>query len=69
MMFVSWSPGSALFWRACLATGYGISIKEFSTGNTLIITGVMAVCTGAMMLALWIGGQGTEDDRAPARRR
>lgn len=54
MMFVMLVAGIGLVLAGLLATGYGILIKEFSTGNTLIITGVMAVCTGAMMLALWI---------------
>src|SRR4030095_12965889 len=53
MMFVMLVAGIGLVLAGLLATGYGILIKEFSTGNTLIITGVMAVCTGAMMLALW----------------
>jgi hypothetical protein len=53
MMFVTLVAGIGLVLAGLLATGYGILIKEFSTGNTLIITGVMAVCTGAMMLALW----------------
>src|SRR5712691_10601471 len=54
MMVVMLVAGIGLVLAGLLATGYGISIKEFSTGNTLIITGVMAVCTGAMMLALWM---------------
>ena len=54
MMFVMLVAGIGLVLAGLLATGYGISIKEFSTGNTLIITGVMAVCTGVMMLALWM---------------
>ncbi|MEH2556746.1 hypothetical protein V1286_004275 [Bradyrhizobium algeriense] len=54
MMFVMLVAAIGLVLAGLLATGYGISIKEFSTGNTLIITGVMAVCTGAMMLALWM---------------
>jgi hypothetical protein len=37
-----------------LAIYYGIQIKEFSFGNTLILTGVIGICTGAMMLALWV---------------
>jgi hypothetical protein len=35
-----------------LAIGFGIPIKEFSTGNTLIMAGVIGACTGAIMLAL-----------------
>jgi hypothetical protein len=54
MMFVMLVAGIGLVLAGLLATGYGILIKEFSTGNTLITTGVMAICTGAMMLALWV---------------
>jgi hypothetical protein len=35
-----------------LAIGYGITIKEFSTGNTLILSGVTGVCTGAILVGL-----------------
>jgi hypothetical protein len=45
--------GIALVLAGLLAIGFGIPIKEFSTGNTLIIAGVMGVCAGAIMLALW----------------
>lgn len=44
--------GIGLVLAGLLATGYGITIKEFSTGNTLIISGVIGACTGAIMLAL-----------------
>ncbi|MEO8319262.1 MAG: DUF308 domain-containing protein [Bradyrhizobium sp.] len=37
-----------------LAIGYGFTIKEFSTGNTLILSGVIGVCAGAIMFALWM---------------
>jgi len=37
-----------------LAVGFGIPVKEFSFGNTLIVTGVVAGCTGAIMLGFWI---------------
>lgn len=37
-----------------LAIGYGISVKEFSVGNTLIQSGVIGVCTGALMFAFWV---------------
>jgi hypothetical protein len=32
----------------------GVPVKEFSFGNTMILTGVIGVCTGMMMLALWM---------------
>jgi hypothetical protein len=37
-----------------LAIGFGIPVKEFSVGGTLILTGVIGVCTGAIMLGLWM---------------
>ena len=54
MMFVMLVVGIGLVLAGLLAIGFGIPIKEFSTGNTLIVTGVMGVCTGAIMFALWI---------------
>jgi hypothetical protein len=52
MMVVVFVVGIALVLAGLLAIGFGIPIKEFSTGNTLIMSGVMGVCTGAIMLAL-----------------
>ena len=52
MMFVMLVAGIGLVLAGLLAIGFGIPIKEFSTGNTLIIAGTMGVCTGAIMLAL-----------------
>jgi hypothetical protein len=37
-----------------LAIGFGIPVKEFSFGNTLILTGAVVACTGAMLLGLWV---------------
>lgn len=54
MMFVMLVVGIGLVLTGLLAIGFGIPIKEFSTGNTLIVTGAMGVCTGAIMFALWI---------------
>ena len=45
--------GIGLVLAGLLAIGYGIPINEFSIGNTLIITGVIGVCTGVIMLGLW----------------
>jgi hypothetical protein len=44
--------GIGLVLAGLLAIGFGIPIKEFSTGNTLIMAGVIGACTGAIMLAL-----------------
>jgi hypothetical protein len=46
--------GFGLVLAGLLAVGYGITINEFSTGNTLILAGVSGVCTGAIMLGLWV---------------
>lgn len=35
-----------------LAIGFGIPVKEFSFGNTLIVSGVLGACTGAVLVAL-----------------
>lgn len=37
-----------------LAIGFGVPVKEFSFGNTLIVTGAIVACTGAIMVGLWI---------------
>jgi hypothetical protein len=46
--------GIGLVLAGLLAIGYGFTIKEFSTGNTLIISGVIGACSGAIMLGLWM---------------
>ncbi len=37
-----------------LGVAYGISIKEFSFGNTMIIAGAVTACTGTIMIALYV---------------
>jgi hypothetical protein len=54
MMFVVLVAAIGLALAGLLAIGFGIPIKEFSTGNTLIIAGVIGICTGAVMFALWV---------------
>lgn len=44
--------GICLVLAGVLAIGFGIPVKEFSFGNTLILIGAMGVCSGAIMLAL-----------------
>ncbi|MGE9009324.1 hypothetical protein ACO2JO_12120 [Leptospira interrogans] len=46
--------GIGLVLAGLLAIGYGITINEFSTGNTLILTGATGFCTGVIMLGLWV---------------
>ena len=53
MMFVMLVAGIGLVLAGLLAIGFGIPM-EFSTGNTLIIAGAIGVCSGAIVLALWM---------------
>ena len=43
--------GLCLLLGGIVAVGFGVPYKEFSLGSTLILTGVIAACTGMMMLA------------------
>jgi hypothetical protein len=36
-----------------LAILFGLPVKEFSFGNTLILVGAISICTGMVMIALW----------------
>src|ERR1700716_2027345 len=54
MMVVLLIAGAGLLVAGLLAIGFGIPVKEFSFGNTLILTGAIAACTGVMLLALWM---------------
>jgi hypothetical protein len=44
--------GIGLVLAGLAAIGFGIPVKEFSFGNTLIFTGTVAGCTGMIMLGL-----------------
>ena len=48
-----------------LAILYGVPVKEFSFGNTIILAGVMGVCTGLVLFGLWVA---VREIRAVARR-
>jgi hypothetical protein len=37
-----------------LAIGFGIPINEFGLGNTLILAGSVAACSGLVILSLWV---------------
>ena len=54
MMVVTLVVGIGLALAGLLAIGFGIPIKEFSFGNTLILAGVMVSCTGFVLLGLWM---------------
>jgi hypothetical protein len=44
--------GIAVLAAGLLAVVFGIPVKEFSFGNTLILAGAIAACTGVIMLGL-----------------
>jgi hypothetical protein len=53
MMVVMLVAGIGCLLAGLLAIGFGIPVKEFSFGNTLILTGAVTACTGLVMLGLW----------------
>ncbi len=52
MMIVLLVAGIGIVVAGLLAIVFGIPVKEFSFGNTLILAGAVAVCTGLIMLSL-----------------
>jgi hypothetical protein len=54
MMVALLVAGIGVLLGGLLAIGYGIPVKEFSFGNTLIISGAITACAGALMLGLWV---------------
>lgn len=45
--------GICVFVAGVVAVAFGIPVKEFSVGNTLIFSGVTGSCTGLIMISLW----------------
>jgi hypothetical protein len=37
-----------------LAIVYGVSVQAFSLGNTMIVVGATAACTGMLLIGLWV---------------
>jgi hypothetical protein len=54
MMTMLLIAGFAVLAVGLLAIALGIPVKEFSFGNTLILTGAIAACTGVVLLGLSI---------------
>jgi hypothetical protein len=54
MMVVMLVVGIGCLLAGLLAIGFGIPVKEFSFGNTLILAGAVAACTGLVILSLWV---------------
>jgi hypothetical protein len=53
MMVVMVVAGVGCLLAGLLAIGFGFPVKEFSFGNTLILTGAVTACTGLVILGLW----------------
>ena len=53
MMVVLLVAAIGLLLAGLVAIGFGIQINEFSFGNTLIVAGTVAACTGMLLLGLW----------------
>ena len=54
MMVLLLIAGIGFLLAGVLTIGFGIPVKEFSFGNTLILTGTVAACAGMIMLGLWM---------------
>ena len=52
MIIVLSVAGTVVLLAGLVAIGFGIEVKEFSLGNTLILAGVVAACSGLIMLSL-----------------
>jgi hypothetical protein len=52
MMTMLLIAGIAVLAAGLLAVGFGIPVKEFSFGNTLILCGTVVACTGLVMIGL-----------------
>jgi hypothetical protein len=54
MVVVLLIAGIGFLLAGLLTIGFGIPVKEFSFGNTLILAGTVGACTGMVMLGLWM---------------
>lgn len=53
MLAVLLIGGVGFLLAGLLAIGFGIPVKEFSFGNTMILAGAIVACTGVLMVAIW----------------
>ena len=65
MIIVLQVAGAIALLAGLVAIGVGIPVKEFSFGNTMILAGVVGVCTGLMLFGLSVVAS---EVRALARR-
>jgi hypothetical protein len=54
MAIVLLIAGIGFFLAGLVQIALGVPVKEFSFGNTLMITGAVTSCTGAVMIGIWI---------------
>jgi hypothetical protein len=54
MMAVLLIVGIGFLLMGLLGIVFGIPVKEFSFGNTLILAGALSACTGTVLLGLWM---------------
>jgi hypothetical protein len=54
MMLVLLIAGIGALLAGLLAIAFGIPVKEFSFGNTLMLMGAVGACTGMILLGLWV---------------
>lgn len=53
MLAVLLIGGVGFLLAGLLAIGFGVPVKEFSFGNTMILAGAIVACTGVLMIAIW----------------
>ena len=53
MLMVLLGTGIGLLLVGLGALGYGVQYKEFGFGNTLVVAGAVATCSGFLMVGLW----------------
>ena len=53
MLMILLGAGICLLLAGLAALGYGIQYKEFGLGNTLIVAGAVAACSGFLMTGFW----------------
>jgi hypothetical protein len=61
MLMVLLGAGIGLLLVGLGALGYGIPYKEFGFGNTLIVAGAGAVCSGFLMIGFWAVARQLQD--------
>jgi hypothetical protein len=54
MLMVLLGAAIALLLAGLGGLGYGIQYKEFGFGNTLVVAGAVAACSGFLMLGFWV---------------